>query len=116
MKSLFLWEQGPCVKDIRHAVVLSMLIKFLAILRLWVFGLGCGFRRSFGHHVVFPSKIDTYKSTAMRLRIRHGSTTERLQVEDNATYGDIKGLLSSTLGVTPEDVKLSLNKSVRLCT
>lgn len=50
----------------------------------------------------------------MKLRIRHGKTTDRLEVPDNVTYGDLKEQLARLTGSTPSSFRLSLNKQVLL--
>ena len=52
----------------------------------------------------------------MKLRIREGSTTHRLQLDEGTTYEELRQLLGTKLGLLPDSIKLSLNKSVSLDT
>lgn len=50
----------------------------------------------------------------MKLRIRDGKTTHKLDVDQAITYGELKRKLSALAGFASPDVKLSMNKQVRL--
>ena len=58
----------------------------------------------------------SFKLSTMKLRIREGSTTHRLQLEEGTTYEELRQLLGTKLGLLPDSIKLSLNKSVSLDT